>query len=131
MLPLPITDIKANGIFKPDYIEFKNFSGMYAGQPVSMTGTFEPTKDGNDLTYAMTLSSSDVRIDDELLNLIPQRMRNTPEGATIGGIYRNGKLVFINSGTVIAAGDHVIMFLTDKRQISEVERLFQVRYSFV
>jgi trk system potassium uptake protein TrkA len=54
-----------------------------------------------------------------------------PEGATIGGIYRKGKLVFINSGTVIAAGDHVILFLTDKRQISEVERLFQVRYSFV
>ncbi len=77
MLPLPITDINANGIFKPGYIEFKKFSGIYAGQPVSITGTFQPTKDGNDLTYAMTLGSSDVRIDAELLNLIPQRMRGT------------------------------------------------------
>lgn len=77
MLPLPITDINANGIFGPDYIEFKNFRGMYAGQPVSMTGTFEPTRDGNDLMYSMTLGSSNVLIDDELLNLIPQRMRGT------------------------------------------------------
>ncbi len=77
MLPLPITDINANGIFKPDSIEFKRFRGMYAGQPVSMEGVFEPTEDGNDLTYAMTLSSSDVQIDEGLLNLIPQRMRDT------------------------------------------------------
>jgi hypothetical protein len=77
MLPLPITDINANGIFKPDSIEFRNFRGMYAGQPVSMEGVFEPTKDGKDLTYAMTLSSSDVRIDEGLLDLIPQRMRHT------------------------------------------------------
>ena len=76
MLPLPITDINANGIFKPDLIEFKRFRGIYAGQPVSMEGTFQPTEDGNDLTYAMVLSSSDVRIDKELLNLIPERMRD-------------------------------------------------------
>lgn len=77
MLGLPITDIKANGIFKPDSIEFKKFDGIYAGQPVSMAGTFEPTEDGKDLTYAMTLGSSDVQIDEELLNLIGQRMRDT------------------------------------------------------
>ncbi len=77
MLPLPITDIKANGIFKPNSIEFRKFNGIYAGQPVSMEGTFQPTEDGKDLMYAMTLSSNDVRIDEALLNLIPPRMRET------------------------------------------------------
>jgi trk system potassium uptake protein TrkA len=54
-----------------------------------------------------------------------------PEGTTIGGIYRKDKLVFVNSGTVIETGDHVILFLADKRQIPEVEQLFQVRYSYI
>jgi trk system potassium uptake protein TrkA len=54
-----------------------------------------------------------------------------PEGITIGGIYRKDKLVFVNSGTVIETGDHVILFLADKRQIPEVEQLFQVRYTYV
>lgn len=54
-----------------------------------------------------------------------------PNGTTIGGIYRSGKLIFVNSETTIESGDHVILFLADKRQIPEVERLFQVRYSFV
>jgi trk system potassium uptake protein TrkA len=54
-----------------------------------------------------------------------------PEGTTIGGIYRRDKLVFVNSGTVIETGDHVILFLADKRQIQEVEQLFQVRYTYV
>lgn len=79
MLPLPITDIKANGIFRPDSIEFKQFRGMYAGQPVEMQGLFEPSQDGNELNYAMTLSGSDVQIDGNLLNLIPAKMRRTVE----------------------------------------------------
>jgi trk system potassium uptake protein TrkA len=54
-----------------------------------------------------------------------------PEGVTIGGIYRGNRLIFVTSETVIQAGDHVILFMTDKQQIPEVERLFQVRYSFV
>jgi trk system potassium uptake protein TrkA len=33
--------------------------------------------------------------------------------------------------TVIHSGDHVILFLVDKRRIPEVERLFQVGFSFL
>ena len=54
-----------------------------------------------------------------------------PEGATIGGIFREDELIFVDSDTVIKPKDHVILFLADKRHIPEVERLFQVRYSFI
>jgi len=54
-----------------------------------------------------------------------------PTGATIGGIYRREELLFVTSETVIESGDHIIVFLADKRHIPEVESLFQVRHSFV
>jgi hypothetical protein len=90
MLPLAITDINANGIFRPNSIEFKDFNGLYAGQPVSMKGVFEPTEDGNDLTYKMTLSSEDVNIDEDLLNLIPERMRDT-----VDKLHPSGRIAYV------------------------------------
>ncbi len=54
-----------------------------------------------------------------------------PEGPTIGGIVRGDELVFINSQTVIESGDHVILFVVDKRYIAAVEQLFQVASSFL
>jgi trk system potassium uptake protein TrkA len=33
--------------------------------------------------------------------------------------------------TVIEPGDHVILFLVDKKRISDVERLFQVGVTFL
>lgn len=54
-----------------------------------------------------------------------------PEGATIGAIVRRDELVFVNSGTVIESGDHVILFLVDKRHIAAVEQLFQVSSAFL
>lgn len=54
-----------------------------------------------------------------------------PEGTTIGAIVRGTELVFINSRTMIETDDHVILFLLDKRHISNVEQLFQVSYSFL
>jgi trk system potassium uptake protein TrkA len=57
-----------------------------------------------------------------------------PEGASIGAIYRQddkGKQVLIaHDSTVIKNGDHVIVFLVDKRHTKYVERLFQVGFSF-
>jgi trk system potassium uptake protein TrkA len=54
-----------------------------------------------------------------------------PGGATIGAIVRGEELIFINSRTVIETDDHLILFLPDKRFIDEVERLFQVSFSFL
>ncbi|WP_422823759.1 Trk system potassium transporter TrkA [Vreelandella venusta] len=53
-----------------------------------------------------------------------------PEGTTIGAIVR-GKEVIIGHGDVmVESGDHVILFVIDKRRIRDVERLFQVGLTF-
>lgn len=53
-----------------------------------------------------------------------------PAGTTIGAIVRKNKVIIAHRDTRIEADDHVILFLVDKSKIAEVERLFQVSYSF-
>ncbi len=57
-----------------------------------------------------------------------------PQGATIGAIVREGetgpKVVIAHDDIVIQSGDHVIVFLVDKRYTRDVEKLFQVGFSF-
>lgn len=53
-----------------------------------------------------------------------------PEGCTIGAIVRNDEVLIAQSDLVIEPDDHVILFLIDKRRISDVERLFQVGLTF-
>jgi len=53
-----------------------------------------------------------------------------PEGTTIGAIVRNNKVLIAHDDTVVESGDHVILFLVDRKRIREVERLFQVGFSF-
>jgi trk system potassium uptake protein TrkA len=48
-----------------------------------------------------------------------------PPGTTIGAVVRGDEVIIRNVSTVIEQGDHVIMFLSDKKYISDVERLFQ------
>lgn len=48
-----------------------------------------------------------------------------PPGTTIGAIVRKEEVLIAHSSTVIEADDHVIMFLVDKKYISDVEKLFQ------
>lgn len=54
-----------------------------------------------------------------------------PEGSAIGAIARGETLVFPHRDTVIESDDHVILFLADKKDIVEVERLFQVAITFL
>ena len=56
---------------------------------------------------------------------------NLPEGASIGAIVRGDEVIMAHHDTVIESEDHVILFLVDKRRISEVERLFQVGITFL
>lgn len=56
---------------------------------------------------------------------------NLPTGATIGAIVRGDDVIIAHHDTRIMDGDHVILFLTDKKQIAEVERLFQVSVTFI
>ncbi len=53
-----------------------------------------------------------------------------PKGATVGAIMRNDELIDLDHRAVIKDGDHVIIFVIDKRGIPEVERLFQVSATF-
>lgn len=54
-----------------------------------------------------------------------------PEGTTIPAIVRGEDVIIAHHDTVVQAGDHVILFVPDKRQIAAVERLFQVSATFV
>lgn len=48
-----------------------------------------------------------------------------PHGTTIGAIVRNDEVLMGHDKTVIEQGDHVILFLVNKKYISDVEKLFQ------
>lgn len=48
-----------------------------------------------------------------------------PRGATIGAIVRGDQVLMAHDALPIEAGDHVILFIADRRQIEEVERLFE------
>ena len=49
-----------------------------------------------------------------------------PEGTTIGAIARGDQVLIAHHDTVIQRDDHVILFLTDRRHVEAVERLFDV-----
>jgi trk system potassium uptake protein TrkA len=55
---------------------------------------------------------------------------NLPPGTTIGAIVRNDEVLIAHDDVIVENGDHVILFLVDKRRIGEVERLFQVGLAF-
>lgn len=64
-----------------------------------------------------------------------------PRGATIGAIVREERradgrvvrheVIMPHHDTVIESGDHVIVFCTHKRLVKQVEKLFQVSFSFL
>ncbi len=54
-----------------------------------------------------------------------------PPGTTIGAIVREDYVIIANDECEIAPEDHVILFVTDKSRIAQVERLFQVGITFI
>jgi len=56
---------------------------------------------------------------------------NLPKGAAIVMLVRDGQVIIAHHDTVVETDDHVIMFLTDRRKIENLEKLFQVGVSFV
>lgn len=48
-----------------------------------------------------------------------------PKGTTINVIVRGDEVLQAHHDTVVEAGDHLILFVGDRRQISQVERLFR------
>ena len=53
-----------------------------------------------------------------------------PPGTTIGAVVRGEEVIIAHHDTVIETDDHVILFLSDKKCIQQVERLFQVGVTF-
>ena len=53
-----------------------------------------------------------------------------PPGISISAVVRGKKVMQAHHDTVIEENDHVILFMTDRRHIDEVERLFQVGLTF-
>ncbi|MCP1312938.1 TrkA C-terminal domain-containing protein, partial [Halomonas sp. 707D7] len=53
-----------------------------------------------------------------------------PEGTTIGAMVRGKEVIIAHGDAVVESGDHVILFVIDKRRIRDVERLFQVGLTF-
>ncbi|MFT5219758.1 MAG: trk system potassium uptake protein TrkA [Planctomycetota bacterium] len=53
-----------------------------------------------------------------------------PKETRISAIVRGDKVIIAHHDTVIESEDHVILFLTDKKKIGEVEKLFQVGFTY-
>lgn len=54
-----------------------------------------------------------------------------PPGTTICSIVRDEVVIAVHHDTVIEAEDHVIIMVTDKHHVQEVEKLFQVGVTFL
>ena len=54
-----------------------------------------------------------------------------PPGTTIGAVVRGSEVMMAHHDTLIRAGDHVIVFVTDKKTLPRVEKLFQVSAGFL
>lgn len=55
---------------------------------------------------------------------------NLPEGVSIGALVRGEEVQIAHGHLMVESGDHLILFLIDKSRIKQVEKLFQVGFSF-
>jgi trk system potassium uptake protein TrkA len=57
-----------------------------------------------------------------------------PQGANIGAIVRetnsSSEVIIAHDDVVVESGDHVIVFLLDKKHIRDIEKLFTVKFTF-
>jgi trk system potassium uptake protein TrkA len=54
-----------------------------------------------------------------------------PEGTTLGAVVRGEDVIIAHHDTAVQPDDHLILFLTDRRHIDAVEKLFQGSASFL
>jgi trk system potassium uptake protein len=64
--------------------------------------------------------------DDRSSRVVGKRVEDVklPDGAAIGAIVRGEHVIMAHHDTVLSADDHVILFLSDRRHVEAVERLF-------
>lgn len=56
---------------------------------------------------------------------------NLPASVDIAALVRDGEMILPNALATIQPDDHVILFISDKRYLRDVERLFQVSATFL
>ena len=66
----------------------------------------------------------------KLVNRSVERI-DLPAGTTIGALVRGDEVIMAHHDTKVQAGDHVIVFVTDKKMLPKVEKLFQVGVGFL
>lgn len=54
-----------------------------------------------------------------------------PTGAMIGAILRNNEVIIARKNVVIEEQDHIIVYLSDKKYVAEIEKLFQPSVFFI
>jgi trk system potassium uptake protein len=54
-----------------------------------------------------------------------------PSGTIIGALVRGEQVIMAHHDTRIESGDHIILFVTSKRVVPQVERLIQVSAGFL
>lgn len=54
-----------------------------------------------------------------------------PKGTTIGAVVRGEEVIMAHHDTVLEPEDHVIVFVSDKKTLPKVEKLFQVGVGFL
>ncbi len=54
-----------------------------------------------------------------------------PPGTTIDAVVRGDEVMIAHHNTMIENNDHVILFMSDKRSVTEVENLFKVGFRFL
>jgi trk system potassium uptake protein len=71
--------------------------------------------------------------DTDSCRLVGRKLENIelPKGATIGAIVRGEQVIMGHHDTVVQAKDHVIVFVSNKKMLPKVEKLFQVSVGFV
>ncbi len=71
--------------------------------------------------------------DPESCKLVNRTVENIelPPGTTIGALVRGDEVIMAHHDTQIKSGDHVIVFVTDKKMLPKVEKLFQVGVGFL
>jgi len=64
--------------------------------------------------------------DDRSSRVVGKRIEEIklPDGASIGAIVRREQVIMAHHDTVVKCDDHVILFLSDRRHVEAVERLF-------
>ena len=70
--------------------------------------------------------------DESVSNVIGKRVDdiNLPPGTNIGAIVRGNQVLINYDDVVVKPDDHLLLFLVDKKQIKDVEALFQTPISF-